>query len=110
MDRYGRVPTAEEFKFLQDRFGFLPEHGVMIPAKGVSIYDRPPGKVRVPIPLFEAGLRLPTSDFFDMIVQHYSFTVNELTPSVVNKIVDFELICRSLGCVPTCWVFCYFLC
>ncbi|CAI9266097.1 unnamed protein product [Lactuca saligna] len=45
MDRYGRVPTAEEFQFLQDRFGFLLEHGVMILAQGVSIYDRPPGKV-----------------------------------------------------------------
>ncbi|CAI9303881.1 unnamed protein product [Lactuca saligna] len=53
MDRYGRVPTAEEFQFLQDRFHLLPEHGVMIPKKGVSIYDHPPGKVAVPIPLFE---------------------------------------------------------
>lgn len=52
MERYGRVLTAEELQFLQDHFGFLPEQGVMIPTKGLSIYDRPPGKVGAPIPLF----------------------------------------------------------
>ena len=74
------------------------------------MYDRPPGKVGVPIPSFEEGLRLPTSDFSDMIVQHYGFTVNELTSSAVNKIIGFELICRSLGRVSTFWVFSFFFC
>ncbi|CAI9298478.1 unnamed protein product [Lactuca saligna] len=44
MDHCGGVPTAEEFQFLQDHFGFLLKHGVMILEKGVSIYDRPPGR------------------------------------------------------------------
>ncbi|CAI9263112.1 unnamed protein product [Lactuca saligna] len=43
MDRCGRVPTAEEFQLLQDYFGFLPEHSVMILTKGSSIYDHPQG-------------------------------------------------------------------
>lgn len=71
MEHYGRVLTTEEFQPLQDRFDVLPEHGLMIPAKEVSFYDRPPGKVGVPIPLFEAWLCPPTSNFFDMIVKHY---------------------------------------
>ncbi|CAI9296456.1 unnamed protein product [Lactuca saligna] len=92
-----RVPTVEDFRPLQEQFCFLSEHGVMIPAKGSSIYDYPRGKVGVPFPLFEAGLCMLTSDFFDMIVHHYDFSIDELTPSVVNKIVGFELICWSLG-------------
>ncbi|CAI9261723.1 unnamed protein product [Lactuca saligna] len=48
-------------------------------------------RVGVPIPLFEAGLRLPTSDLFNMIVDHYGFFVDELTPCAVNKIEDFVL-------------------
>lgn len=48
--------------------------------------------------------------FFNMIVQHYGFTVDELTPSTVNKIVCFELISRTLGRVPTFWVYSYFFC
>ncbi|CAI9272063.1 unnamed protein product [Lactuca saligna] len=74
----------------------------MIPAKGASIYNCPQGIVGVSIPLFEAGLRLPTSNFFDMIVHHYGFSVDELTPNAVNKIVCFELIFRkSLNVVPS---------
>ena len=110
MDRHGRVPTVEEFQLLHDRFVFLTEHDVMILAKGVPIHDYPQGKVGVPIPLFEAGLRLPISDFFNMIVDHYGFSVDELTPIAVNKIIGFELICRYLGCIPTFWVFSYFFC
>ncbi|CAI9297349.1 unnamed protein product [Lactuca saligna] len=65
---------------------------------GVSIYDSPQEKVGFTIPLFEAGIRLLTSGFFNMIVDHYGFSIDELTPSVVNKIIDFEPIFRSLGC------------
>ncbi|CAI9283792.1 unnamed protein product [Lactuca saligna] len=97
MDRHGIVLNVEEFQLLQDRFGFLLEHGVMISAKGLLIHDCPQGKVGVLIPLFEEVLRLPTSNFFNMIVDQYGFSIDELTPSTVNKIVDFELICRSLG-------------
>lgn len=110
MDRYGRVPTVEEFWLLQENFGFLRKHGVMITTKGSSIFDCPRGKVVVLVPLFEAGLRLPTSDFFDMIVYHYGFSVDKLTPNVINKIVGFELICQSLDYIPTYWVFRYFFC
>ncbi|CAI9278131.1 unnamed protein product [Lactuca saligna] len=90
MDCYGRDPTAEEFQFLQDRLGFSPEHGVMIPAKGVSIYDRPQEKVGVPIHLFETGLRLAISNFFNMILDHYRLSVDELTSSAINKIIGFR--------------------
>ncbi|CAI9303234.1 unnamed protein product [Lactuca saligna] len=77
----------------KDSFGFLSEHGVMIPEKGVSIYACPQEKVGVPIPLFEVQLRLPTSNFFNMIVDHYGLSIDELTPSALNKNVSSELIC-----------------
>ncbi|CAI9283578.1 unnamed protein product [Lactuca saligna] len=44
-----------------------------------------------------------------MIMDHYGFSVDELTPSDVNKIIGFELSFRSLGCIPTFWVFNYLL-
>ena len=44
-----------------------------------------------------------------MIADHYGFSIDELTPSVVNKIIGFELISQSLGCIPNFWVFSYFL-
>ncbi|CAI9260281.1 unnamed protein product [Lactuca saligna] len=110
MDCYGRALTVEQFQLLQEQFGFLPELGVIISMKGSSIYDFSQRKVGVPVPLFEAGLHLPMYDFFDIIVHHCDFSVDELTPSVVNKIMGFELIYGSPGCIPTCWVFSYFFC
>lgn len=101
MYRYDRVPIVEEFQFLQDRFGFLPKHDVLIPTKGASMYDLRQEKVGVRIPLFDAGLCLPTSDFFNMIVDHYGHSIDELTSSVVNEIVCFELIFQSLDYVPS---------
>lgn len=112
MDLYGRVPTAEGFQFLQDRFGFLPKHGMMISAR----YDRfgyrsttiLKGKWGFRFLCSKRGCACQPLVFFDMIVHHYDVSVDELTPSTVNKIVGFELICRSLGYIPTFWVFSYF--
>lgn len=63
--RSGIKPTPEEFESLQLRFGFMSEHGVQFLRKGATIYQLPPGKVGVPFPIFEAGLRLPMTNFFD---------------------------------------------
>lgn len=50
--------------------------------------------------IFEAGLWPPTTDFFDEIMHLYGFSVNDLTPNVINKIVGFEFGCRALGVLP----------
>ena len=43
------IPFSSEFSALQERFGFLPEHGVEYPQKEVIISHLPEGKVGVPI-------------------------------------------------------------
>lgn len=96
----GIVPSPSEFASLQERFGFLTEHGVEYPRKGAIITHPSQGKVRVPIPIFEAGLRLPMTNFFDDIMCQYGFSVDNLTPNTVYKIVDFEMACRALGVLP----------
>lgn len=61
------------------------------PRKGDIITHPPEGKVEVPIPIFEVGLQLPMTDFFDDVIHQYGFSVNDLTPNVVNKIVSFKM-------------------
>lgn len=39
--------------------------------------------VRVLVPIFEAKLRLPTTDFFNEIMIQYGFSVDDLTPNLV---------------------------
>ena len=68
--------------------------------KGATICQPPEGKVGVLIMIFEAGLWPPTTDFFDEIMHLYGFSVNDLTPNVINKIVGFEFGCRALGVLP----------
>ena len=92
---------TEEWESFVFRFGFVAEHGVQIPLPYASHYSLPKGKVSIPIALFEAGLCLPTIDFFNLMIREYEFLVRELTPITINKIVDFELLYRALGRLPT---------
>ncbi|CAI9275930.1 unnamed protein product [Lactuca saligna] len=97
----GRDHTTEEWESFQFRFGFVLEHGVQIPFLDASLYNPPEGKVSILIALFEAGLRLPTIDFFNLIIHECGFFVRDLTPIAINKIMGFELLCRALGRLPT---------
>ncbi|CAH1416228.1 unnamed protein product [Lactuca virosa] len=92
----GRDLTTEEWESFEFRFRFVPEHGVQIPLLDASLYSPPEGKVGIPIALFEAGLRFPTTNLFNLIVREYGFSMRELTPIAINKIVCFELLCRAL--------------
>ncbi|CAI9289784.1 unnamed protein product [Lactuca saligna] len=94
----GRDLTAEEWESFQFRFGLISEQGVQIPLPDASLYSPPDGKVGILIALSEAGLRLPTIDFFNLIICEYGFFVRELTPIAI---LGFELLCRALGRQPT---------
>lgn len=78
----------------------MHEHGMQFPREGAVIFQPPEGKVGVLILIFEAGRRLPTSDFFDEIMHQYDFSMEDLTPNAVNKIVGFKLACRTRGVLP----------
>ncbi|CAI9261762.1 unnamed protein product [Lactuca saligna] len=69
------------------------------PLPDASLYSPPKGKVDNPITLFEAGLFLPTTDFFNLIIWEYEFSVRELSPIAINKIV-VRTLSRRRG-IPT---------
>lgn len=43
--------------------------------------------------IFEVGLYLPVTYFFDDVMREYGFSIHNLTPNVVNKTVGFDLAC-----------------
>ncbi len=90
-------PTPDQFKELQDRYGFLPNHGVQFPLPGSSISLPPSGKLGVHRKVFDAGFRLPITDFQRDILMQYGANVQFLSPNAVNKMVGFEMLCRALG-------------
>ncbi|CAI9285315.1 unnamed protein product [Lactuca saligna] len=99
---------VEEWESFQFRFGFVAEYGVQIPLSDASLYSPPEGKFGIPIALFKAGICLPTTNFFNLIIREYGFSVREMTLISMNKIVGFELLCRALGRLPTILAFKYF--
>ncbi|CAI9262989.1 unnamed protein product [Lactuca saligna] len=104
----GRNITVEEWESIQFQFRVVPEHRVQIPFLDASLYSPPKDKFRIPIALFEAGLCLPTTDLFNLIIREYGFSVRELTPIAINKIVDFELLFRVVDRLPTIPAFKHF--
>ncbi|CAI9283956.1 unnamed protein product [Lactuca saligna] len=103
-----RYHTTKELESFMFSIGFVPDHGIQIPLPDASLYSTPEGKVGIPITLFEAGLRSPTTDFFNLIIREYGFSVREMTLIAINKIVGFELLYRALGHQPTVPAFRYF--
>ncbi|CAI9259324.1 unnamed protein product [Lactuca saligna] len=70
-----------------------------------SLYSPPEGKVGILFTLFEAVPRLPNTDFCNLIIREYGFSMRELTPTIINKIMGFELLCCALGrlsTIPSC--------
>ncbi len=101
-------PSPAEFKKLQDRYGFLPTHGVQIPVAG-SVMNLPPvGKVGIPLKVFDAGFRLPITIFQRDVLAHYGASIQFLSPNAINKMVGFEMLCRSLGFLPDIYLFKHF--
>ena len=101
-------PSSAKFKRLQDRYGFLPTHGVQIPVAG-SVMNLPPvGKVGIPLKVFDAGFRLPITNFQRDILARYGASIQFLSPNAINKMVGFEMLCRSLGFLPDIYLFKHF--
>lgn len=105
----GRNLTAEKWESFQFRIRFVFYHGVQIPLPDASLYNPPECKVGIPIALIKQVCALLTTDFFNLIIREYEFSVRELTPIGINKIVSFEFICRVLGHLPVVPVFKHFL-
>ena len=100
--------SSTAFRKLQDRYGFLPSHGVEIPVPGSAINLPPPGKVGIPLKLFDAGLRLPMTRFQQEVSSHYGASIQFLSPNAINKMAGFEMLCRALGFLPDLLLFRYF--
>ncbi|CAI9302842.1 unnamed protein product [Lactuca saligna] len=104
----GLVPNSCEFATLQEADGLTPANRVEFPTAGAEITSPPPGKVGVYLNNFDAGLRLPLTNFQEELHRRKDFNFQMLTPSVVHKMVAFEMICRANDIVPVFFVFKFF--
>nr|GEW88868.1 probable serine/threonine-protein kinase SIS8 [Tanacetum cinerariifolium] len=52
-----------------------------------------------------SGVRIPFSSFLLALIKHYKVHFSQLGPLVLNKVVTFEVLCRSLQIEPTVTLF-----
>ncbi|KAI3751906.1 hypothetical protein L2E82_22999 [Cichorium intybus] len=90
------------------RYGFQPEDGVEVPTDEAIFSFPPAGKIGMYLKHFEVGYRLPTSDFFMEVHDHYHVHVHQLVPNGVNKVIAFELLSRVVHLEPDLYVFRHF--
>lgn len=105
---HGLIPSSAEFVALQEAYGLTPADGVEFSVSGSLIIWPPPRKVGVYLKTFDAGLRLPLTDFQEEILWRNGCSIQMLTPGVVHNMVAFEMICRANGIVSDYYVFKFF--
>ncbi|CAH1451387.1 unnamed protein product [Lactuca virosa] len=100
--------TPGQFSTLQERYGFHPEDGVTFVGEHASFINPPEGKFGTYTKHFDAGYRLPTSDFFREVLHTHKVHINQFLPNGINKLVAFEMLYRANGIKPDIWVFRHF--
>ncbi|CAI9303850.1 unnamed protein product [Lactuca saligna] len=98
------TPSDVEFKLLNDAYGFSSTDDVEVPTADSMILSPPVDKVGIYLKTFDAGLRLPLTDFQNELLQKNGCGIQMLTSNVVNKMVAFESIWRANGVPPTSFV------
>ncbi|KAI3523813.1 hypothetical protein L1887_02238 [Cichorium endivia] len=101
-------PDSRYYDSLVARYGFQPKDGVELPVDGAVFSLPPEGKIGMYLKHFEAGYRLPISDFFREVLDYYHVHIHQLVPNGVNKVVVFELLSRPVHLEPDLYVFRHF--
>ncbi|GJU48300.1 hypothetical protein Tco_1217855 [Tanacetum coccineum] len=88
-----------KYKISRDLHPRLPlEEFVMseLPDDAIGIYHR----------MFDfSGVRIPFSSFLLALIKHYRVHFSQLGPLGLNKVITFEVLCRSLQIEPTVTLF-----
>nr|GEU32719.1 hypothetical protein [Tanacetum cinerariifolium] len=70
----------------------LPPH---LPSPELTMDNLPPNVIYIK-QLKQGGLRIPFSTFFLAVIKHFGVHVSQLVPMGVNRVIMFEIRCRSL--------------
>nr|GEZ82846.1 hypothetical protein [Tanacetum cinerariifolium] len=77
--------------------------------EGMTMNVLPPGAIRLYAHHFQqGGLRAPFPSFFLKVIKHFYVHISQLVPLGVNRVIFFEMYCRSLDITPTAPLFCVF--
>nr|GEX71705.1 hypothetical protein [Tanacetum cinerariifolium] len=100
--------TTQTCELLQGEFNdFLAlypvpsEYHVILPKSNQTIFDAPPGYVRLYTHSFSlSNLRLPLTEFFCKVIEYFQVHISRLNPFGCAKLITFVVMCKAYGCEP----------
>lgn len=104
----GVIPFDNEFKLLNDAYGFSLIDGLEFLAFDSMVLSPPTGKFGIYLKTFDTDLCLLLTDFQEEILKKNNYIIQMLNLNVVNKMVAFDMICRANGMLPDSFVFKFF--
>ncbi|GJW09113.1 hypothetical protein Tco_1571536 [Tanacetum coccineum] len=102
MHLYKSSLNESHVKYLVKLYG-IPEdlHPWVVP-EGMTMNALPPGVIGLYAHHFQQrGLRVPFSSFFLKVIEHFCVHISQLVLLGVNRVIFFEMYCRSLDITPT---------
>ncbi|KAI7747610.1 hypothetical protein M8C21_024605 [Ambrosia artemisiifolia] len=106
MHLHGSVVSEPSLTAFCSKFFDTSVYKPIVPKPSDKITNCPPNHIGFYTRHFDfASLRLPLSVFFLEFLQFYGIDICQLSPLGAQKVVHFEVVCRSLGGDPTIGLF-----
>ncbi|GKD69926.1 hypothetical protein Tco_1324016, partial [Tanacetum coccineum] len=78
------------------------EYHVILPESNQTIFDAPPGYVRLYTHSFSLeNLRLPLTEFFCEVLEYFKVHISRLNPFGCAKLTTFVVMCKAYSCEPS---------
>nr|GEU43348.1 hypothetical protein [Tanacetum cinerariifolium] len=92
----------EEFNDFLTLYPIPHVYHVILPKSNQTIFDAPPGYVRLYTHLFSlVNLRLPLIKFFCNVLEYFQVHISRINPFGCAKLNTSVVMCKGYGCVPT---------
>ncbi|CAH1425953.1 unnamed protein product [Lactuca virosa] len=95
--------TPKSLSDIMKRYHIDPEFRLRLPKLGDAIVATPEGFVGVYRVFFKPGLRLPTFEFLEVVLDYYHLHIAQITPNGFRKII--YMLCSTLDFMPFITVF-----
>ncbi|GKA77579.1 hypothetical protein Tco_0784040, partial [Tanacetum coccineum] len=102
MHLYKSSLNESHVKYLVKLYGIPKDLHPWVVPEGMTMNDLPPSVIGLYAHHFQqGGLRVPFSSFFLKVIEHFCVHISQLVSLGVNRVIFFEMYCRSLDITPT---------
>ncbi|GJZ55172.1 hypothetical protein Tco_0610365 [Tanacetum coccineum] len=106
MDLYHSRLTPDDLNDLIIKYKIPRDLHPRLPSEEFVMSELPDDAIGIYHRIFDfSGVRIPFSSFLLALIKHYRVHFSQLGPLGLNKVITFEVLCRSLQIEPTVTLF-----